>query len=115
MEKLRNEVTIELAGETRTMRASFSALMDIERDLKKSLISLINQAANTGDISVTEAAYIIHHGLRGHKDTRLSFAQVGDAVMEAGLASVLEPVVSFLGVALSGVSVGKPKEPETAQ
>lgn len=115
MEAVRNEVKIDLAGETRTMKASFPALMDIERDLRKSLITLINQAADTGDVSVTEAVTIIHHGLRGNKDTRLTFAEVGDAVMEVGLAEVLAPVVNFLGVALRGASVGKSKEPETAK
>lgn len=108
-----NEVKIDLAGETRTMRASFSALIEIERDLKKSLIALINQAAESGDIGVTEAAVIVHHGLRGYQDARLTYAQVGEAIMEAGLPNILGAVMEFLGKALNGVTMGKP-QPETA-
>lgn len=111
---LRNEVSIQLAGIERTMRASFTAIVAIEKAVGKSMTAIISQIAS-GDLSVTEAATIIHHGLRGFDDKRLSFEQVGEAVVVAGLTNISTAVVEFVSASLNGVSVGKPKEPETAQ
>ena len=112
---LRNEVEIELSGEKRVMRASFAAIALIERQLGKSMTSIINKIAG-GDLSVTEAVTIIHHGLRGYDDKRLSFDQVGDAVMERGMNSDISiAVVEFAQLALNGVSVGKPEEAAPTQ
>ncbi len=109
-----NEVTIELAGQTRTMRASFSAIVQIERVLGKSMTAIIDKVA-ASDLAITEAAHIIYHGLRGYDDKRLSFEQVGEAIMERGLGEVSMAVVEFVSRSLNGVSVGKPSEPSPAQ
>lgn len=106
---MRNEVKITLAGEERTMRASFHAIRGIEAALSKSIIAIISQSGN-GDLSMTDAVTIIHHGLRGYDDKRLTFDQVGDAVMEAGFSTASLAAIQFLSVALTGVSVGKPLE-----
>jgi hypothetical protein len=108
MDNLRNEVKISLAGEERTMRASFEVIVAIESATGKSMTALINQIAN-GDMSVTEAATIVHHGLRGFDDRRLSYQEVGNAVVEAGLGNVSIPIVEFVSKSLNGVSVGKPQ------
>ncbi|CUW85716.1 GTA-gp10 family protein [Rhizobium pusense] len=105
---LRNEIEITLAGEKRIMRASFSAILAIEKALGKSMTAIINQVA-AGDISITDSALIIYHGLVGNKDTRLSFEQVGDAILEAGMGAVSIPVVEFVSRSLNGVTVGKPE------
>ena len=107
---LRNEVEIELSGETRTMRASFAAIRSIESALGRSIVAVINQIGQQGDLSFTDAATIVHFGLRGYDDKRLTLEQVGDAIMGIGLAKVSVPVVEFVSLALSGVSVGKPME-----
>jgi hypothetical protein len=108
---LRNEVSITLAGEERIMRATFTAIVAIEKALGKSMTAIINQVA-AGDISITDSALIVYHGLRGNQDTRMSFEQVGEALVEAGMAAVSLPVVEFVSRSLSGVSVGKPEETE---
>ena len=105
---LRNEVSIELAGETRTMRASFAAIRAIEAALGKSMMAVINQVADS-DLSVTAATTIIYHGLLGFDDKRLSMDQVGEAVLAAGLTNVSLPIVNFVSRSLSGVEVGKPE------
>lgn len=111
---MRNEVSITLAGEERTMRATFTAIAAVEKALGRSMVAIINKVAG-GDLGVTEAATIVYHGLRGNEDTRLSYEQVGEAVVEAGLGNVSAAVVGFVSIALSGVEVGKPKEPVAAQ
>ncbi|MBR2691777.1 MAG: gene transfer agent family protein [Aquamicrobium sp.] len=107
---LRNEVEIELAGQTRTMRASFSAIRAIEKELGKSLVRLINDIGASGDFSVTDAVTIIHHGLRGYNDTRLTLDQIGDAVVVEGFQSKATAAAEFLKVALMGASLGKPQD-----
>ncbi|MBZ9674554.1 GTA-gp10 family protein [Mesorhizobium sp. ES1-1] len=106
---LRNEVKIILAGEERTMRATFTAIRAIEKDVGKSIMALINQLGQQGDLSVTDAAVVIHNGLRGHDDNRLTLPEVGAAILEAGLTNVSMAVVEFVSMALNGVSVGKPE------
>jgi len=105
---LRNEFSIELGGETRSMRATFEALRGIERDLKTNLIPLIDRFGR-GDVGVEMTAVIIYHGLQGFGDSRLSLNEVGKHVMEDGLSKLMEPVVRFLGQAMGGVSLGKDK------
>lgn len=112
-DSLRNEVKIEIAGEERTMRANFSAIRGIEAALGKSVVSIVTDISN-GDISITSAATIIYHGLRGFDDKRLTLEQVGDAVIEAGISNVSLAVIEFISKALNGVSVGKPEETAAA-
>lgn len=114
MNDLTNETTIELDGEQRIMRASFTAIMNIERALGKSMTAIITKIAN-GDLAITEAAHIIYHGLRGNDDKRLSFEQVGEAIMERGLSEISMPVVEFVSASLNGVSLGKSNPPSPAQ
>ena len=110
---MRNEVTITLAGEERIMRATFTAIVAIEKQLGKGMTAIISQIAD-GDLSITESAYIIYHGLRGYDDKRLTFDQVGDGIVAAGIGNISMAVVEFVSKALSGVSVGKPETPEAA-
>lgn len=111
---LRNEVTIHLDGMDRTMRASFSAIMAIEKALGKSMTAIINQVAS-GDMSITESATIVYHGLRGNDDTRMTFDQVGEAIVNSGMGAVSIPIVEFVSRSLNGVQVGKPEGAETPQ
>lgn len=102
----RNEVSIELAGETRVMRATFGAIRAIERDLGN-VLTLIDKITR-GDIGVDQSARVIFHGLHGYDDKRLSLDEVGEAVVQAGLGQVMKPVIDFLTKAMEGVSPGKP-------
>jgi hypothetical protein len=105
----RNEVKLTLDGKELTMRASFDALMGIEQDLKASIPALVNRVA-FADMGVTQATVIIHWGLKGFGDTRLSLKDVGEKVVSDGLNTVLMPVIEFLQLAMHGVSLGKSQE-----
>lgn len=107
----RNEVSISLAGETRTLRATFTAIRAIERDLGKSIIKVVDDLGLRGDISVTDTATIIYRGLQGYGDTRLTLDQVGNALVQEGFTEKAASAAEFLRVALMGVStVGKQTE-----
>ncbi|WP_342150232.1 GTA-gp10 family protein [Methylorubrum sp. SB2] len=112
MENLqRNELRIELAGETRTLRASFTAIRAIETALGKSLVKIVDDLSLRGDISVTDTAVIIFHGLKGYDDTRLTIDQVGEAIVGEPFRDMAAAAAHFLSIALKGApGVGKPEE-----
>jgi hypothetical protein len=106
-EPLRNEVSIQLGGEARTMRATFAALRGIERDLGMNIVPLLFKIGDA-DVGVNQAAVVIFHGLKGYGDTRLTLDEVGEAVLAEGLSNLMLPVTEFLKKALDGASLGKP-------
>ena len=110
-DKLRNEVDIEIGGEKRVMRATFVAIRRIEAELGN-IVPLIEKLGQA-DMGVNQAAVIIHHGLQaGPQGGFKTMEEVGNAIMEVGLAEVMEPVVKFLSCAMQGVSVGKSQAAE---
>lgn len=106
-DNLRNEVIINIAGEERTMRATFTAMRGIEKTLGVSIIELNRKVARS-DLGVIDNATIIYYGLRGNDDTRLSLEEVGEAVLTEGLTALINPVFDFVNAAMRGVKVGKP-------
>lgn len=106
-DKLRNEISIDLAGETRTMRATFKTMRAIERDCKQSILAMVTQRFAQGEFGIDQAAYVIHHGLLGNEDERLSFDEVGEEIMKVGLSDIGMKVLDFLSLALEGTSLGK--------
>jgi hypothetical protein len=112
---MRNEVKISLGGVDRTMRATFKAIYAIEKDLGKPW-SHVGQMVIEGSYGVREIATIIHHGLRGYDDNRLSFDEVGEAVMQEGINNCVAPIVEFISIAFQGVkSAGKSEAAEAPQ
>jgi hypothetical protein len=111
MNNSRGEVTIQLAGEERVMRPTFEAMCAIERDLNTNILPLMDRILNKADFGVLTAATIIHHGLKGAGDTRLTLAEVGADVVKQGTTNVFGAVIELLASALHGVdSLGKRKE-----
>lgn len=111
---LRNEFAVTLDGTEYTLRATFTAIRGIERDLKLNLLPLITKVSN-GDVGVEQAAIVIFHGMRGFDDTRLKLEEIGDLIMKTGLSKVMVPVVDFLLHAMEGASLGKPQEAPAAE
>lgn len=105
----RNEVTLQLAGETRTLRATFEAIRCIERDLGKSIVAAVGDLG-AGDVSMTATAAIIFHGLVGADDKRLTIQEVGNAIIGEPFKDASYAAAQFLQVALVGPSLGKPEE-----
>jgi hypothetical protein len=103
----RNEVRITLAGTERVMRPTFGVMVAIERDLKKPWAQL-GQMVLDGTYGINDIATIIHHGLKGFGDTRLTFEQVGEAVATEGLNEMVKPVIELISIGFQGVKdVGK--------
>ncbi|MDN3273394.1 GTA-gp10 family protein [Frankia sp. RB7] len=100
---VRNEVEITLAGKVRTMRATFEALQSIEARLGN--LTRIIQQVVSGDVGITLCATVTYYGLAGFGDTRLTYEEVGKAVMDMGLGKAMKPVTDFLMIAMAGVDV----------
>jgi hypothetical protein len=111
---LRNEITITLDGRDYTLRATFSAIRAIERDLRTNLVPLIGNIARR-DVGIEQCAIIIHHGLIGYGDKSLMLDQVGDLVMKTGVGDVMGPIVTFLTKAMEGIAMGKSEDKEAVQ
>lgn len=118
MVQLKDEVVIELAGQERTMKSTFTAIRGIERDLGRGLMSIVWELGSTPtdsvpNISVTQVAMIIHNGLKGYGDTRMSLNEVGEAVLKGGFTNYLVPIIDFLSGGLGdgdNADVGKQVE-----
>lgn len=109
MDNSRGEIIIQLAGEERVMRPTFDAIAGIERDLKINSLPLLKKFA-AGDVGVRDSATIVYHGLRGYGDTRLTLAEIGDAIIMQGLNELALPISEFLIASLEGVKgLGKRK------
>lgn len=118
----RNEVSVTLAGKERTMRATFRAMSDIERDLKVNWLRFAQKMAE-GDIGIGEMSRIIFHGLKGFGDTRsvmtdepggLTVDDVGTALLETGMDAVAPAIIQFIQIGFHGTKpVGKPDAVET--
>jgi hypothetical protein len=95
---VRGEATLPIAGRPFLLRPSFAALVAAEEELG-SLFALVERAGD-GRLRLAELATLFWHCLveRGER-TR---DEVGEAVMELGLAGCAAPLRALLGQILRG-------------
>ncbi|TXC72157.1 gene transfer agent family protein [Sphingomonas ginsenosidivorax] len=89
---VRGEAGVRVAGETLVLRPSFAALVAAEEALGP-LFALVERAAD-GTLGVGEIVTLFWHCLRDPPEG-LTREQLGDAVIEAGLAAAT-PVLRVL-------------------
>lgn len=95
---VRGEASIEVLGVTRKLRPTFAALAAAEEELGP-LFSLVERTAD-GKLRLSEIATLFWHCLSDRGS--LSRDQVGDAVLEMGLAKAARPLRALLGQILQG-------------
>lgn len=95
---LRGEAALTVAGRPCLLRPSFAALVAAEEELG-SLFALVERAAD-GQLRLTEVAGLFWHCLAVPDD--LSREQVGEAVLELGLAGCAAPLRALLAQILQG-------------
>ncbi len=95
---MRGEAAIRIAGELRTLRPSFTALVSAEEELGP-LFALVERAGN-GELRLTEIATLFWHCL----DNRggLTREAVGEAILANGLAASTRPLRALLAAILQG-------------
>lgn len=101
----RTEVEITLDGKTRTLRASFHALCEIEKKTGKGIVALA-RSCWAGDVSLFVVTAVIWAGMRATDKRSPSFDGVGQMIADDGLHRFLEPVLEFLAMGLTGGEAG---------
>lgn len=96
----RGEVEIALAGRRFTLRPTFQAIAEIEKQTGCGLIELL-QCLSGGGVKVSDLAAIITAGLRAAGEPA-RFDKVGAMLLESGLEPVMQPVGEFLVGAVTG-------------
>jgi len=95
---LRGEAAIRIAGEVRTLRPSFTALVAAEEELGP-LFALVERAGN-GELRLTEIAALFWHCLESRDG--LTREAVGEAILANGLATSTKPLRALLAAILQG-------------
>ena len=95
---LRGEACIRIAGEVRTLRPSFTALVAAEEELGP-LFALVERAGG-GELRLTEIATLFWHCLESREG--LTRDAVGEAVLANGLAASTKPLRALLAAILQG-------------
>lgn len=94
----RGEAALVVAGRPRVLRPSFSALVAAEEELGP-LFALVERAGE-GRLALSEMAALFWHCLA--ERAGLTREQLGEAVMEQGLAACARPLRVLLGQILQG-------------
>ena len=95
---LRGEAAIRIAGELRTLRPSFSALVAAEEELGP-LFALVERAGS-GELRLSEIAALFWHCLDNRDG--LTREAVGEAILAGGLAAATKPLRALLAAILQG-------------
>ena len=95
---LRGEAVLAIAGIPRLLRPSFNALVAAEEELGP-LFALVERAG-AGQLRLAEMATLFWHCLADHGT--VSREQLGEAVVDAGLAACAAPLRTLLGQILQG-------------
>ena len=97
---MRGEAELVVAGRTCLLRPTFTALVAAEEELGP-LFALVERAGS-GQLKLTEMAALFWHCLA--RPGALTRDDVGEAVMDAGLAACARPLRTLLGAILQGSS-----------
>jgi tail tube GTA-gp10-like protein len=95
---VRGEASLPIAGRPFLLRPSFAALVAAEEELG-SLFALVERAGD-GRLRLSELAALFWHCLAARDG--LTREQVGEAVVEQGLAGCAAPLRALLGQILRG-------------
>lgn len=101
MENIRGEFTVELAGQERTLKCTGGAMDGLEDRMGKAILRCLREALE-GAPYFKDVVTVIHAGLVGNNDKRLSRLQIADAITEAGLNNVMPVYIDFLSYSLTG-------------
>jgi len=95
----RGEASLQVGGETLTLRPSFSALVAAEHELGP-LFELVERASE-GKLALHEIAALFDHLSEG-RPVAITRERIGDAVVEKGLAGISPTLRVILGQILKG-------------
>lgn len=114
MKNISGTFTLEICDIERELKCNFLVIEKLERQvLKRPILQALNEA-ETGGVYISDVVGVIHAGLEGARDTRLTRNEIGQYVTEKGMSNFLEFYLKFLTYALIGDSeLKEDTEPET--
>ena len=95
----RGEASFQVGGESLVLRPSFTALVAAEQELG-SLFGLVERASE-GKLQLHELAALFDHLSEG-RPKAITRERIGEAIVEAGLATVTPTLRLLLGQILQG-------------
>jgi hypothetical protein len=99
---IKGEFTINLAGQDRVMRASFDAVEMLEGNgLKRPILEALADGIN-GKWAISDMATVFYAGFVANKDTRLTRADVGNALLDEGPSKFFPLYLEFLTYFITG-------------
>ena len=102
----RGEVEITLAGKTYTMRPTFEALCEIEDRTGVGLAVQLRRFAE-GTFGVRDVAAILSAGIRASDKAAPGIDEIGQIIVEEGIAPFAEAIGVFLAGTVGAVRGGK--------
>lgn len=107
---LRGEVNVTLGERRFILRPSFSAIMDIEERLG-GIVALALRASR-GDYGLKDVATVIWCTIRQSESQKPTLDELGELVLQAGLASAADAMKDVLTAVLGGETVlGRDSKP----
>lgn len=100
---LRGEVNVTLGDRCFVLRPSFSAIMDIEERLG-GIVALALRASR-GEYGLKDVATVICCTIRQSGNQRPTLDEIGELVLQVGLASAADAMKDILTVVLGGETV----------
>lgn len=95
-------IKIQIRNRTYDVTPSFALIEDIEAECGNCIDIL--KRLQSGKWSITEIVHLAHIAV-SHTGSQVDYKKMGDAVVEQGAASILEPVVKILSGAVFGKDV----------
>ena len=113
----RGEVSLMIKGEEHILRPTWQAIVEMETGTKKPIMHLFTEFG-TGRFSAHDLCVVLTACLSGSGEKGVTYAKVGDIIMELGLANqdLLMAVGQVIRAALGGgVQPGEVKAPKRDQ
>jgi Phage tail tube protein, GTA-gp10 len=99
MNSARGEIELCLAGARFVLAPSFAALLALEAELQTGLVALAKRFID-GQLTLADLQAVIAAGIRGAGGDVPK--NLGELIVEEGVANVAQPLTGFLEAALSG-------------
>ena len=99
---IRGVFKLSLGGTEREIKATFDAIEKLENDLFKRPVVSVLQSAIAGSVSFRDVVSLIQAGLEAKNDTRLSRKEIGEFILDDGLAAFIPVFIEYLTYCLTG-------------
>lgn len=101
--EVKGTISFNYGDKTYTLKADHNALMEVDQLLDCGLIGVINKLGGDG-LKIAEIVGIIEAGLRANGDSRLSKAELTQAVFKLGVPSCHKVASEFCTMLFIGVN-----------